>query len=361
MKKIVILGVAGWAAIGILANHTRSPVFLAQKIDGPSENWYGPFSEGSAVFDVDNDGVLDMTAGGSWYEGPAFMKHPLREVKNHGEFTSNSGDHPVDVNGDRWTDLISSGWFEDRSIYWYENNRGAGGLWKRHKVADSSTLIETLLVEDVDGDGDADILPNHVKVGGVYWIEMDKGTFSKHTVGPDGDQHGIGLVDLDGDGRKDILTPAGWYRAPEDRRQPWEWHPEYNLEGLAGIRILAYDVNGDGRNDLIYGMGHDYGLYWMEQKRENGRRLWRRHTIEDTWSQAHTLVLADVKQDGRLDLVTGKRIRGHGEKDPGSLDPMGIYWYEIYPKTATFTRHVISYNSMVGTGMQMNIIDIDKD
>ncbi|MCI0419094.1 MAG: hypothetical protein L0312_07730 [Acidobacteria bacterium] len=40
---------------------------------------------------------------------------------------------------------------------------------------------------------------------------------------------------------------------------------------------------------------------------------------------------------------------------------MGIYWYDIDPRTATFTRHVISYNSMVGTGMQMNIIDIDKD
>jgi hypothetical protein len=167
---------------------------------------------------------------------------------------------------------------------------------------------------------------------------------------------------VDGDGRKDIITPVGWYRAPTDpKKGSWEWHPEYDIQGLGGIRMLAYDVNGDGKNDIIFGMAHDYGLFWLEQKVDGGKRSWVRHMVEDNWSQAHTLVLADINGDGRLDLVTGKRLRGHEEKDLGSFEPLGLYWYDIDPKARTFSKHVIAYNSMTGTGMNINVIDIDKD
>lgn len=172
----------------------------------------------------------------------------------------------------------------------------------------------------------------------------------------------MGLGDIDGDGRKDIVTPEGWYHAPADRRKgSWEWHPEYNIQGLGGIRMLVYDVNGDGKNDIIFGMGHNYGFFWLEQKVDNAKRSWVRHTVEDNWSQAHTLVLVDVNGDGRLDVITGKRLRGHGEDDPGSFEPLGVYWYDINPKTASFKKHVITYNSMTGTGMNINVVDIDRD
>ena len=128
------------------------PTFLAQRIDGPVDKWYGPFSEGSAVFDVDNDGILDITAGPNWYKGPDFVKLPLREVKIEGEFVSNSGDHPWDVNGDGWTDIISNGWFGDQNVYWYENPGNSELLWQKHLIVESKNT-EGLLVEDIDGDG----------------------------------------------------------------------------------------------------------------------------------------------------------------------------------------------------------------
>ena len=37
--------------------------------------------------------------------------------------------------------------------------------------------------------------------------------------------------------------------------------------GDAGFPIIGYDVNGDGKTDIIYGHGHSYGLYWLEQNR----------------------------------------------------------------------------------------------
>jgi len=342
-----------------LATKTKSSViFLSQKIDGPAENWYGPFSEGSAVFDVDNDGILDITAGPNWYKGPEFNKHPLRNVKTYGEFISNSGDHEWDVNEDGWIDIVSNGWFDDQNIYWYEHPGNTNGPWKKHLVAKSKDT-EAILFEDLDGDGDPDIVPNHWTPVNLYWMELKDGKFIKHEIGKHGDKHGLGIGDLNRDGRKDIITTQGWYEAPDNYTvESWIWHPDYKIDVAASVPMLVYDVNADGRNDIIYGAAHDYGLFWLENKE---RMSWEKHTIDESWSQVHCLVLEDINEDGNLDLITGKRLRGHSGKDPGSSEPLGIYWYEIDRSEISFTKHTVAYNALIGTGMEINIKDIDED
>jgi len=361
MNKKIVFGIlfACWISFPILSR-AADPAFLAQRIDGPDEKWYGPFSEGCAVFDVNNDGVLDITAGPFWYPGPEFVRHNLREVKAHGEFISNGGEYPWDVNGDGWIDLISWGWFEDQNIYWYENPGAARTLWRKYKIADSKNT-EFVMFEDMDGDGDPDLLPNLWSPHKVVWIEMEQGIFTPHSAGAEEIRHGIGLGDVDGDGRKDILTTRGWYRAPRDAKTSWQWNPEYDIGERASLPILVHDVNGDGLNDIIYGQAHDYGLFWLEQISKDGERSWVQRTIDDTWSQVHALVLFDINEDGQLDLITGKRLRGHSGKDPGALEPLGLYWYDMSRAPAAFSKHVLAYNAGIGTGMKIHMVDLDQD
>ncbi len=68
------------------------------------------------------------------------------------------------------------------------------------------------------------------------------------------------------------------------------------------------DVNGDGRNDVIAGAGHDYGVFWFEQ---GDKGKWTRRVIDNAWSQAHASTLVDLNGDGRKDVVTGKRFMAH--------------------------------------------------
>ena len=59
--------------------------------------------------------------------------------------------------------------------------------------------------------------------------------------------------------------------------------------------------------------------------------------------------------------MTGKRYRGHSGHDPGSYDPLVVYYYKIDRKTGQFTRYPISINGTAGVGTQFIVEDLDGD
>jgi hypothetical protein len=217
---------------------------------------------------------------------------------------------------------------------------------------------------DLDNDGKArEVLPQwggHQMKDPLAWFELRNGAFVKHVVSPRSYGHGIGVGDLNGDGRNDIVTPLGWLEAPPDPRSPdWKFHPEFDLVSVGYIHVL--DVNGDGRMDLVTSMAHDYGVFWMENL---GGGKWAKHVIDDTWSQAHALTMVDLNGDGRPDFVTGKRYMAHNGSDPGEREPLGIYWYEYRPAkdgSIEWIKHIIEYGGQTSTGMQIAVADLNGD
>ncbi len=318
-------------------------------------------AEGISMLDMNGDGRPDLISGAYWYENPgleggAWKRHQWRMVDIVGEFVSDCGEWIVDVNHDGAPDIVTVGWMTD-GLFWYENPKKPDTLWERHLIAHS---IETEggWMGDVNGDGKPDLALVHYGHAGMFWVDFAAAEPKVHYVGGRAeDGHGVGIADVDGDGKPDLLTVFGWFKNIDADHDKWEFRKEWNM-GDAGFPIIGYDVNGDGKMDLIYGQGHSYGLYWLEQQ---GGGKWAKHAIDESFSQSHALAFADIDGDGQPELITGKRYRGHDGSDPGSHDPLVVYYYKIDRKTGQFTRFPISLNGSAGVGTQFIIADLDGD
>lgn len=328
-------------------------------------------SEGVSVADFDGDGLLDISSGPRWYKAPDWTPIEYRHVTADAEFMQNYGEIVMDVNKDGWPDVISGSWFEPY-LFWFENpgpDGHDGTHWTRHAISDSLPATEAIIAADVDGDGHLDVLINRYDASqpityfAYVGLENSESGFEHRVVGYHGGGHGMGFGDIDGDGRGDILTPRGWYRAPEDpATQAWTWHPEYRVQQV-GVPMATMDINNDGMMDIVYGQAHNFGLYWLEQTRDSaGRRAWIYQTIDETFSQSHGIWLADMDNDGEMEILTGKRYRGHAGTDPGANEPLALFMYKVDRGPAPeFTKYIISYDENIGTGMQLTPVDIDGD
>lgn len=371
-------------AVGFLAGSGRAadPAGTPFERMRISDQYY---AEGAGFGDFNRDGTFDVVCGPFWYEGPDFAaRHQFYQSTSEGGvfpndrgYSDNFFSFGYDFNGDGWTDVLRLG-FPGTPAYWYENRRDAGGDWPRHQAL-PAVDNESPAFLDITSDGRPEIIcsmtgklgyatfdPANPAAEWTFHAISDPGPWNRFT-------HGLGIGDVNGDGRTDLLTASGWFEQPEstDGDPLWEPHPYKFCPG--GAQMFAYDVDGDGDNDVITSLqAHAYGLSWFENvSAAEGTIDFIPHEIMSstaepgalglTFSQLHAVDLHDMDGDGLRDIVTGKCYFAHNGKDPGAFDPAVLYWFKLVrgEDEAKFVPQLIDDNS--GVGRQVSIGDLNDN
>ena len=340
-------------------------------------------SEACGVGDFNNDGRIDIVAGPYWYQAPSWKPHQYRSLEgkvdekgktyavdeNGKGYWDDFMNLPLDVDGDGLLDVVTCCWFS-RQIDWHRNTGPSGGQWPVI-LGEKNGNYECGDLWDIDGDGRNHEILAHTK--DTKWYEAGtrpdgKRGLIRHDVSKNQRLFGGGVGDVNGDGRPDIVRPDAWYEGPADpRKGPWKEHPlavGSLTEGQAEHtpQIWIYDVDADGLNDIVTSSAHKHGLFWYKQMRDGKKLSFKQHLIDKSWSQVHSITLADMDADGDLDIVTGKRFFAHNGNDPDAHSPLGVYWYELDRTGAIrWTQHIISRGERIGSSLSIPVVDIDGD
>jgi hypothetical protein len=376
MKKLFVLA----ASLGVITS-VAAAAEAADKAGGAPlgtlkfiPHRVGTFrSEACGVGDFNNDGKPDIVAGPFLYLAPEFKPVAIRklkgEVDNQGKgYYWDFMNDAMDVDGDGKLDVVSCDWFQTQAS-WFRNTGFNGEEWPEAVIEKNGNFEHGSLLQVVGGK-EKSIVPC---VQRTVWYEpaknnAGKGSFEVRVVSDKKYEFGVGVGDLNGDGRPDFIRPNAWFEAPEDiRKGEWKEHPLVlgDIHGKTPQhtgQILTHDVNGDRLADIICSSAHEYGIFWYEQKRQGGEIQFKQHLIDASWSQAHSLALADLDNDGAPELVAGKRFMAHNGGDPDESGPLGLYYYKLHRDSSpVWTKHIISFNEGIGSSMNICVEDMDGD
>ena len=244
-------------------------------------------------------------------------------------------------------------------IFWYRQPSSGdfSEPWVRHTILPGGKAYEDMAPMDVDADGLTDVVASVEEA--VWWYRnpgVIGGAWQSTRIGPGSDENTMETGDLDGDGRREVITQTTIFF----QNGPYSWTPKVYNDTYNSIDLLDIG-SGNGRINLV---GNDDGSHqriaWFENPRERGGNArtgtWIRHIIGPGYECPPTascpegvpasMVTAELNGDGRMDVVVGR-----AEDEPAPAD---LRWYEApADRSQPWTAHVIyeDYESLHNLGL----------
>lgn len=336
------------------------------------------FSEGAAAGDIDADGHVDIVSGPFWYAGPEYRtRHAYIDLDRFpiSGYSQHFFSWVHDVNRDGHVDILVVG-MPGQPAVWYENPGAVGPLWQKH-LALADVGNESPTFQDLTGDGEPELICMHG--GALGYARPDAAaptepwafTAVSDNRGYGVFTHGLGVGDVDGDGRLDLLEATGWWQQPDSGQEMFQYHP-FRFAQSGASQMFAYDFDGDGDQDVLAVQNaHGYGLNWFERRGSGDQFVFVPHPILTdnprsnpyglAISQMHSLALVDIDGDGLKDIVTGKRFWAHGGNDPGARELPVLYWLRTQrtDQGVEFAPRLI--DERVGVGTQLTVAELNGD
>lgn len=340
------------------------------------------YSEGASAGDINNDGVVDIVHGPYWFAGPDYKEaHEIYPAKpqDRERYADNFFSWVYDFDGDGWNDVFVVGFpGTPAAVYANPGDAGFDRPWPRHEVFDWVSN-ESPHFTNIVGDDRPELVCTRDGRYGYATIDWEQpfAPWTFHSVSDDVASkrfgHGLGVGDINGDGRLDLIQKDGWYEQPADLEgdPQWAFHP-VQFAGPGGAEMYVYDVNGDGYNDVITSLhAHEFGLAWYEQTRDGDKIEFQQHLIMGStpeenayglvFSELHSVALADIDGDGLLDIVTGKTYWSHHRQSPMWDAGAVVYWFRLVRTDDGVDWVPYQADGEAGIGRQVTVRDVNGD
>ena len=261
---------------------------------------------GSALFDYDSDGQLDLlTAGGGWIDSennrlPGHQGALFRHLGNFNFMPAtsqacvdlsksyHSAILAADYDNDGFTDFLATGY---HGLQWFHNQ--GDGTFESIEMTDDKAWSSAAAFADLDSDGDLDLYVVHyanwsLENNPTCPSQMDPNR--RDYCGPS-DFQGIpdSVYENSGDGKFLLRTPEG-----------------LSNQGFRGLGVLAADLDGDRKTDLYITNDVEPNLLYQNQApfqwTELGRRAGVATNDQGRAEGSMGIALGDYNNDSRFDL-----------------------------------------------------------
>ncbi|MBN2584629.1 MAG: VCBS repeat-containing protein [Planctomycetes bacterium] len=262
------------------------------------------------VADLTGNGRNDIIIGSKkgppnlfWYENPTWRRHAMAEAPG-----LEAGGVVFDVNRDGRPDVVAGQQYNGNELYWFECPDNPRKPWTRRVIEDRFRKYHDQAIGDVDNDGEPELVFVS-QLGGVlaYYDIPDnprvepwpRECFHLIADGVSDKLEGLAVVDIDGDGRLELLAGPNIWRCDGPGGA---WRVESFADGFVMTRVAAADLDGDGSPEIVLceGESRPGRLVWCKGPD------WRPRILRDDLFHPHSLAIADFDGDGRPDIFVGE-------------------------------------------------------
>jgi len=330
--------------------------YLEHTIEGNFDGAISVYSE-----DFDGDGDMDVLGAAyldddiTWWENADGSGTSWTEHIVDGNFNGVRSIHSTDINGDGDMDVIGAAFVADNIAYW-ENADGSGTSWYERTIDGDFAGAISVYSEDINGDGDMDVVGAAYDANSIaYWENANGSGTSWYERTIDGDFAGaisIYSEDIDGDGDMDLLGAAytgwdlTWWENVNGAGTVWSKHIIHgNFYYISAV--YAADINGDGDMDVLAAARPGWICWW---ENTGSATSWIQRGVDWNFTGAWSVLSEDMDGDGDMDVLGAAVIADD------------ISWWENLDGSGTsWTEHIVDGNFNGASSVYSEDLDGDGD
>ncbi|MGB5820500.1 MAG: VCBS repeat-containing protein, partial [Saonia sp.] len=335
------------------------PTFTKYVISAESDTalWLSPA-------DVDGDGDVDVALASiddnaiSWFRNDGNQTGWTRTVATLGA-TGARAVHVADIDLDGDIDLVGGSEFDD-TVAWFENVDGAGTMFTAHELSSAVLGASSVHADDMDGDGDIDIVSVGFDSSTVNFFENElvhrEARLQPAAIVVSGASGvaSISMADPDHDGDVDLIAAVSTAGELTFERNDGAAQPSFSSQLVTALAagasaVARADLDRDGDEDLIAASAGNDTIAWFES---DGAvpPVFTRNVISATMLGASGVAIGDIDADGDPDVVAS------------SADDDTVAWFESDGAAdPTFTLRTIVTTADGASDVAVADIDADGD